>query len=160
LDLKLTGINGIKEVCPLGLLLDVCVDQEGVGLRVDVLHHDLETVEASRLGDLYFTAEALDQVLVDNSVRGCEECEDMGDEVALVIVQLVVPVVKILGEINFLCRPEGCLGLLVHLPNLLRDMLAARNTLRVARRGRDTNLVVLDWEQNEAVRVLLEKRLV
>ena len=64
----LTGVNGIEEVCFLRLLLDVCVDEKGVCLGVDVLHHDLETVEASCLGNLDFTAEALDKVLVDNSV--------------------------------------------------------------------------------------------
>ena len=52
----------------LSLLLDVCVDEEGVCLGVDVLHHDLETVKASSLWDLDFTAEALEEVLVDNSV--------------------------------------------------------------------------------------------
>ena len=66
--LLLTCVNGIEKVCLLSLLLDVCVDEEGVCLRVDVLHHNLEAIEASCLGDLDFTAEALDKVLVNNSV--------------------------------------------------------------------------------------------
>ena len=85
---------------------------------MDVLHHDLEAVEASRLRDLYFARESLDEVLVDNAVGGSEEGEDVGDEEALVIVQAVVPVVEILGEIDLLCGPERSLGLLVHLPDL------------------------------------------
>ena len=104
--LVLTGLNGIEEVCALSLLFDICVGEEGVGLGMDVLHHDLETVEASSLWDLDFAAEALEEVLVDNSVRGGEEGKDVGDEVSLVVIESVVPVVDILGEIDLLCRPE------------------------------------------------------
>ena len=114
-----TGLNGIEKVCALSLLLDVCVDQKGICLRVDVLHHDLETVEATSLGDLDFTTEALDKVLVDNSIGCSEECKDVGNEVSLVIIESVVPVVKILGEINLFGGPERSLSLLVHLPDLL-----------------------------------------
>lgn len=95
--INLTGLNGIEEVGLLCLLHDIGIYEEGVCLRVDVLHHDLETVEESGLWDLDFTAEALEEVFVDNSVRGSEESEDVGDEVTLVIVELVVPVVEILG---------------------------------------------------------------
>jgi len=85
---------------------------------VDVLHHDLEAVEAAGLGDLNLATETLNQVLIDNAIRGSEEGKDVGDEVALVIVQAVVPVVQILGQINLLGGPEGSFGLLVHLPDL------------------------------------------
>ena len=44
---------------------------------MDVLHHDLEAVEAAGFGDLDLAAEALDKVLVDDAVRGGEESEDM-----------------------------------------------------------------------------------
>lgn len=85
---------------------------------MDVLHHDLETVETSGLGDLNLRAETLDKVLVDDTVRGSEEGEDVRDEEALVVVETPVPVVKILGEINLLGGPERGFGLLVHVPNL------------------------------------------
>ena len=85
---------------------------------MDVLHHDLETVETSGLGDLNLGAETLDKVLVDDTVRGSEEGEDVRDEEALVVVETSVPVVKILGEINLLGGPERGFGLLVHVPNL------------------------------------------
>jgi hypothetical protein len=91
-----TSLNGIKKVCALSLLLDVCVDQKGICLRVDVLHHDLETVEATSLGNLDFTTEALDKVLVDNSVGCSEERKDVGNEVSLVVIESIVPVVKVL----------------------------------------------------------------
>ena len=61
---------------------------------MDVLHHDLETVEATCFWDLDFTAETLDEVLVDNAVRGSEEGKDVGDEVSFIIVESVVPVVR------------------------------------------------------------------
>jgi len=69
----LTVVNGVEEVCTLLRLADVCVDEERVGLSVDILHHDLEPVEASCLRNLYFAGEALDKVLVDNTVGGSEE---------------------------------------------------------------------------------------
>lgn len=41
------------------------------------------------------TGESLDEVFVHDAVRGGEEGEDVGDKVPFVIVELVVPVVKI-----------------------------------------------------------------
>lgn len=119
MEVELTSINGIEEVGTLLGLLDVGVDKQGVGLGVDVLHHDLEAVEATGLGDLDLGTETLDKVLVDNAVGGGEESQDVGDEVTLIVVQAVVPVVEILREINLLGSPERGFGLLVHLPDLL-----------------------------------------
>ena len=65
---RITGVNGIKKVCSLFLFFDVCIDEQGVCLRVDILHHDLETVEAACLGYLHFTAETLDKVFIDDAV--------------------------------------------------------------------------------------------
>lgn len=113
-----TGLNGIKQVGALLGLLDVGINQQRVCLRVDVLHHDLEPVETAGLRDLDLSTETLQQVLVDNAVGGSEEGENVRDEVALIVVQAVVPVVQILGQINLLGGPEGGLGLLVHLPDL------------------------------------------
>lgn len=93
----LTGLNGIEKVAALGLFLDICVDEERVSLRVYVLHHDLEAIKASSFWDLDFTTETLYQVLIDNSVRGSKEGKNVGDEVTLVIIESVVPVMKILG---------------------------------------------------------------
>jgi hypothetical protein len=59
-------------------------------------HHDLETIEASSFRGLDFTAEALDEVFVDNAIRGGEKGENVRDEVALIVVELVLPVVKVL----------------------------------------------------------------
>jgi len=116
--MSLTVVNGVKQVCALPGLADVCVDEKRVCLGVDVLHHNLEAVEASCLWYLNLAREALDKVLVDNAVGGGEEGEDVGDEEALVVVQALVPVVEVLGKINLLGSPERSFGLLVHLPDL------------------------------------------
>jgi len=68
-------VNGVEEVLALADVADVGVDKKGVGLGVDVLHHDLEAVEATSLRDLHLGAETLDQVLVDNAIRSGEESE-------------------------------------------------------------------------------------
>jgi hypothetical protein len=114
----LTGVDCVEEIRPLLRVLDVRVDEERVRLGVNVLHHDLEAIEAACLGNLHFSAEAFDKVLVDDPVRSGEEGEDVRDKVSLVIVHPVVPVVQILGEINLLGSPEGRLCLFVHLPDL------------------------------------------
>jgi hypothetical protein len=40
------SFHGVKEVFALGRILDISVDEKQVGLGVNVLHHDLEAVEA------------------------------------------------------------------------------------------------------------------
>jgi hypothetical protein len=42
----------------------------------------------------------------------------MGDEVAFILGQAIVPVILILGEVNLFCGPERSLSLLVELPDL------------------------------------------
>jgi len=80
----------------------------------DSLHHDLETVEALCLGGLDLGRESLDKVLVDDTIRlisagsgwcetatySSEESKDVLDKVSLIVVELVVPVVKIGCEID------------------------------------------------------------
>lgn len=66
-----------------------------------------------------FTREPLDEVLVDDAIRGCEKGENVRNKVALICVEPVLPIVEILGEIHLLSGPERRLRLFVHLPNLL-----------------------------------------
>jgi hypothetical protein len=106
LEVQLTGVNCVKEICALLLLLDVSVDEERISLRVDVFHHDLKSVEAASLGDLDFSTETLEEVLIDNAIGGCEESKYVRNEVTLIIVQTIVPVMKIFGKINLLGGPE------------------------------------------------------
>lgn len=115
---SLTGVNCVEKIGALLLLFDVGVNEKRVCLRVDVFHHDLKAIEASRLRYLDLSAETFHQVLIDNAIRGGEEGKDVGDEVTLVVIQTIVPIVQILGKIDFLGSPERCLGFLVHLPDL------------------------------------------
>ena len=112
------SLDGVEEVLPLGGLADVGVDEKGVGLGVNVLHHDLETVEAARLRDLDLARETLKEVLVDDAVGGGEEGEDVGDEVPLVVVHALFPVVEVLGEVHLFGGPERRFFFLVHGPDL------------------------------------------
>ena len=89
-------LDGVEELVPLVPVLDVGVDEEAVHLAVDVLHHDLEAVEAPRLGDLNLLHEPLHQVLVHDAVGGREEGQNVGDEIPLVLLQLLIPIFQIL----------------------------------------------------------------
>lgn len=64
---------------------------------MDVFHHDLEAVEAARFRYLDFAAETLDEIFIDDAIRCGEEGEDVRDEVSLIVIEAVVPVVEILG---------------------------------------------------------------
>ena len=112
------SLDGVEEVLALRGVRDVRVDEKGVRLGVDVLHHNLESIEAPGLGCLDLVAEALDEILVHDAIGSGEEGEDVGDEVPLVVVEAVVPVTEILGEVDFLGSPEGGFGFLVELPDL------------------------------------------
>lgn len=139
---------------------------------MNVLHHDLKAVEAASFRNLDFTGEALQEVLVDDTIRGSEEGEDMGDEIAFIIVELVVPVVEIFRQVDFLSGPEGSLSSLVCCPDLVvpgRVLAAAasdreRGPLYAssgeARRGRATRWYSLQREKNKSVGVLLQQWLI
>jgi hypothetical protein len=71
------SLNGIKNVLVFSQLLDICVDEERVHFRMDVLHHDLEAIEASSLCGLDLVRESFNEVLIDNSIGCGEESEDM-----------------------------------------------------------------------------------
>ena len=80
----------------------------------------METVKALGLGGLDLGRESLDQVLVDNTIRldisrgprhhtstySSKESKDVLDEVSLVVIELVVPIVEIGGKVDFLGCPE------------------------------------------------------
>ena len=111
-------LDGAKEMCALLWVRNVGVDQERVCLRVDVFHHDLETVEAARLCHLYLCREALDKVLVDDAIGSGEEGQDPRNEEALVFIQTFVPVADVMSQVDFFHTPERRLGLLIHPPDL------------------------------------------
>lgn len=71
------GLNSIKEIPPIIRVLDIRVNEQRIGFRMDVFYHYLESVETPCFSCLDFVGEAFDEVFVDYSVRGSEECEDV-----------------------------------------------------------------------------------
>src|SRR4051812_21206630 len=91
-----------------------------------VFNHNLKTVEAACLGYLNLITKSLGEVFIDNAIGGGKEGKYLRDEVAFIVIQAVVPVFSIFGEINLFHRPEGSFSLLVELPNLfLKSVLYA-----------------------------------
>lgn len=117
-------------------------------------HHNLEAIEAARLGCLHFIAETLDEVLVDNAIGRREESENVADEVSLIVIQLVLPVMHILRQIHLFGSPEGRLGLLVHLPDLQTSLSDELLTI-----PRVTYFMVLNREEDETTLRLDQERL-
>ena len=103
---------------------------------MNVLHHHLEAVEASGLGDLNLGGEPLSEVLEDNTIRCGEEGEDVFDEMLFILGESL-PVLDVLGQVHLLSSPERGLLVLVHLPDV----------------------VILNGEEHEPVRVLFEEGL-
>ena len=126
-------LHCVEELLLLVLVLDVGIDQQRVGLGVDVLHCNLESVEAPGLRDLHLAAKLLGQVLQHDPVRGCEEGQHMLYEVLLICSQLG-PVTAVLLEVYLVRCPERGQVLLVHLVHRL----------------------VLDGKQHEPLRVFSE----
>mmetsp|Transcript_6944 Transcript_6944/g.16721 ORF Transcript_6944/g.16721 Transcript_6944/m.16721 type:complete len:243 (-) Transcript_6944:176-904(-) len=112
------GIDRVQETHLLAVVLDIGVDQQGVGLGVDVLDGDLESVETSSLRRLKLSHEILGQILVDDSVGGGKEGKDVADEVALVVGELR-PIGHVRAEIDFFRGPERGFGLFVHFPQVV-----------------------------------------
>ena len=83
----------------------------------------------------------------------------MRNKVSLVVVELVVPIVKILGEIDLLRGPEGSHSVLVHLPDLTRTIKIVNISITLWTRECGTDLVVADREEDESLGRLLEQGL-
>lgn len=100
------------------MVLAQSVDEDGVGLAVDVFHHHLEAVETASFWNLDLRAETLGEILKYDSVTCRKKCENMLDEVLLVSVEFL-PVLLVLTEINFIDGPEASHLVFVHLPDVL-----------------------------------------
>ena len=53
---------------------------------MDVLNCDLETIETSGFGYRYFSSKVFAEILVNNSIGGGKECENVRDEVSFVVL--------------------------------------------------------------------------
>jgi hypothetical protein len=85
---------------------------------MDVLHHNLKTVEAAGFGVLDLVQEIDGQVFVDNAVTGGKEGQHVFDKMLLVGVELVFPVGQILGEVDFFGRPKTGFRFFVKIPDI------------------------------------------
>jgi len=75
-------LDSVEEAVFFLGILDIGIDEQGIGLGMDILHHDLEAIEAAGFGELHFAHEIHGEVLVDDAVAGGEEGQDMRDEMA------------------------------------------------------------------------------
>ena len=79
-------------------ILDIRVDEEWLCLAVDVFDGDLEAVEASGFRWCDFGCKVAAEILVDDAARGCEEGENMWDEV-LFRRQDSIPIRSVQGQL-------------------------------------------------------------
>jgi len=103
---------------------------------VNVLHHDLKPIEKLGLCVLYFVDEVECQVFVDDAVAGGKKSQYMFDEMALIVVELVVPVHEVCRQVYFFCCPKIGFRLFVKCPDV----------------------VVLDGEEYKTVGIFLQYR--
>jgi len=74
---------------------------------VNVLHHDLETIEELGLRVLHLSHKILCEIFVDNAIGSGKECKDVLDEVTLVVIELFAPVHQVCRKINLLSGPKA-----------------------------------------------------
>lgn len=71
---------------PLLRISDVSINKQRVHLWMHILHCNLEPIEAPGFCDLHFLWESLNQILIDNAIGGCEESQDVLDEMTLTVL--------------------------------------------------------------------------
>eukprot|EP00977_Amphora_coffeiformis_P000069 scaffold15_cov204-Amphora_coffeaeformis.AAC.14 len=104
------GVDGRQQVSLFGRVTNVRVDEQRVGLGVNVFHGNLKAVKAASFGRLNLRGKVLGQVFIDNAIRGREKGKDMGNKVAFVARE-IFPVLQVRGKVNFFGRPETRFGL-------------------------------------------------
>ncbi len=80
-------IDGVKQAVFFLRVFHIRINQQRVGFRMDVFHHDLETIETARFGQLHFTHEVHCEVFVHNAIACGKKCQHMRDKMTLAIVQ-------------------------------------------------------------------------
>jgi hypothetical protein len=90
----------------LDRVFNVSLQKERVHFSMDVLDSDLESVKGAGFRDLDFLHETNSEIFVDNAVGSGKEGEDVGNEVAFVVVE-GFPMHEIAAKIDFFgCRKE------------------------------------------------------
>ena len=112
------GLDGVEQITLVLRIVDIGVDQEGVGLGVNALNHRLARVEELRLRPLDLAHKSVGQILHDDSIGAGEESDDVLDEVALAIAEFL-PVSHVLAQVNLFRHPNDGHMLLVAIPHIL-----------------------------------------
>lgn len=112
-------LHGVEQLVATGLVLDVAVNEHAVHLRVDVFHGDLKPVKRAGFGQLHVRHEPHRQIFQHDAVAGRKERQNHGNEVALVLVQTVVPVRGVVRQVNLFRAPKAVHLLFVHAPNVV-----------------------------------------
>ena len=73
----------------------------------------MEGVEATGFGCHDFGGESAAEILIDDAIKGGEECKDTGDEVMFGIGQ-PGPVHEVCREVDLFCQPERGFSFLEH----------------------------------------------
>src|SRR5687768_172033 len=85
---------------------------------MDVFDGDLKSIKKLRLCILDLCNKMLCKVFVYDPIACCKESQDVGDKMALAVVE-TLPVAKILAQIDLLCCPETGFSLLVEFPHVM-----------------------------------------
>jgi hypothetical protein len=90
----------VEEEVFLDGVFDVSLQEERVHFSVDILDSDLESIESAGFRDLNFLHETYTEVFVDDAIGSSEKGEDVGNEVAFIVVE-GFPVDEITTKIDF-----------------------------------------------------------
>lgn len=105
-----------KEIIFLIGVFDVCINKQRIGLRMNVLHSYLKSIEAPSFWDLHFSAKLFSKVFKDYPITGREKGQNVFDEMLFFFIELL-PILEILIEVDLISSPKRSQVLLVHLEN-------------------------------------------
>ena len=84
------------------------------------LHHDLESVEASGLRDLYFGVKLDRQVLANDPIRAREKGKDGREQGTLSVGKGLDPIGSVARQVDLVCSPKRLRRTFVPLPKLVK----------------------------------------
>ena len=106
-------LNSVKKIGFLVLVLDISIDQERVGLGMNVLHGYLEPIKTSGLRNLNFWTELFGKIFHNDSVTGGKKCQNIFYEMLFIGIEFL-PVFKVLVKVYFIGSPKWSKMLFVH----------------------------------------------
>ena len=129
-------VNGVEKLAFFIVVFDVGINEKRVRFRMDVFHHDLKAVEKLGFCVLYFRKEILGEIFIHDAVGCRKKGKDVFDKIALVIIELVIPINKVGCKVNFFSSPKAGFRLFIKTPNV----------------------IVLYWKQHKSIGIVLKNR--